>query len=167
MEASLANLYRTILGWVDKVSYVGVVATMALMTALVTAQVVTRYVFNSSIDSADELSRLFFIWAIFLSIPHGVRYGTHVGIDLMVSKLGVKNRGIVFRFVSGLGVFLMAVVIYAATIATIHKWPELMPTINFTAAIYYIAVLICAFHSLLHLLWQVFAGESSVERGTF
>lgn len=167
MEASLANLYRTILGRVDRVSYVGVVITMALMTLLVTAQVVTRYAFNSSIDSADELSRLFFIWAIFLAIPHGVRYGAHVGIDLMVSKLGAKNRAIVFSIVSGLGVFLMAVVMYAATIATIDKWPELMPTINFTAAVYYIPVLICAFHSLLHLLWQVFAGESSIERGAF
>lgn len=163
----MANLYRTILGGIDRASYVGVVITMATMTLLVTAQVVTRYGFNSSIDSADELSRLFFVWAIFLSIPHGVRYGTHVGIDLMVSKLGARNRAIVFRIVSGLGVFLMAVVTYAASIATIDKWPELMPTINFTAAVYYIPVLICAFHSLLHLLLQLFAGESSVERDAF
>ena len=162
METSLANLYRTTLGRVDRFSYAGVVITMSLMTLHVTAQVVTRYAINSTIDSADELSRLFFI-----SSPHGVRYGTHVGIDLMFSKLAAKNREIVFRIVSGLGVFLMAVVTYAATIATIDKWPELMPTINFTAAVYYIPVLICAFHSLLHLLWQVFAGESSVERGTF
>lgn len=160
-------LYRKLIHRVDQVSYVGVVITMAAMTILVTAQVVTRYLFDSSIDSADELSRLFFVWAIFLSIPHGVRFGTHVGIDLMVVRLGKANRDAVFRLVSWLGVLLMGVVTYAAWVAIVDKWPELMPTINFTAAVYYIPVLICAGHSLLHLLLQAFTGESSIERDAF
>ncbi len=161
------TLYRQIVRWVDQASYAGVVITMAAMTILVTAQVVTRYLFDSSIDSADELSRLFFVWAIFLSIPHGVRFGTHVGIDLLVARLGKAKRDAVFRLVSWLGVLLMGVVTYAAWVATVDKWPELMPTINFTAAVYYIPVLICAGHSLMHLLLQAFAGETSVERDAF
>lgn len=160
-------MVKSLLTFCDRATYWGVVLSLGLMTALVTAQVVTRYLLNSSIDSADELSRLFFVWAIFLAIPHGVKYGTHVGIDLLVVKLGVKKREALFRFVSGMSAVLMIVVLYAAIVATIDKWPELMPTLNFTAAIYYIPVTICSAHSLLHLLYQAFNGQSAIARDEF
>lgn len=152
---------------IDRASYWGVVIALGIMTTLVTAQVVMRYGFNSSIDSADELSRLFFVWSIFLAIPHGVKYGTHVGIDLLVSQLGASKKDAVFRWVSVASVLLMMVVLYAAIIATIDKWPELMPTLNFTAAVYYIPVLICAGHSLIHLVIQAVSGQTAIVRDEF
>jgi TRAP-type C4-dicarboxylate transport system permease small subunit len=39
------------------------------MVAVVSAQVALRYGFNRSIDWADEVGRLAFVWAIFLAIP--------------------------------------------------------------------------------------------------
>ena len=42
-----------------------------------------------------------------------------------------------------------------------------MPTLTMTAAVYYIAVLVCAAHSLLHLLVQLAAGPEAVEREGF
>jgi len=49
------------------------VALMAVMCTVVFAQVVLRYVFNSSIDWADEVSRLAFVWTVFLAIPLAIR----------------------------------------------------------------------------------------------
>ena len=49
------SIYRQIVHRVDQASYAGVVITMAAMTILVTAQVVTRYLFDSSIDSAESI----------------------------------------------------------------------------------------------------------------
>src|SRR6187200_3297770 len=57
-------------------------AAVAVMVAVVSAQVALRYGFNRSIDWADEVGRLAFVWAIFLAIPLGVRDGAHIGIDL-------------------------------------------------------------------------------------
>ena len=48
------------------------------MVLVVSAQVVIRYVFNDSLDWADEVSRIAFVWTIFLAIPLGIRDGTHV-----------------------------------------------------------------------------------------
>ena len=62
---------------------------------------------------------------------------------------------------------LMIVVLYAAVVATIDKWPELMPTLNFTAAVYYLPVLICAGHSLMHLLLQASLGQTAISRDEF
>ena len=119
----MSAMLPSFLALVDRTSYWGVVIAMGMMTALVTAQVIMRYGFNSSIDSADELSRLFFVWSIFLAIPHGVKYGTHVGIDLLVARFGAARREIVFRWVSAMSALLMVVVLYAAVVATIDKWP--------------------------------------------
>jgi len=161
------RLFKGLLRQVDRLSFVLIVLAMAAMTLVVSAQVFMRYVMGSSIDSADELSRLFFVWAIFLSIPQGVKYGIHVGIDLLVAGLDPRVRRQLARLMSGFGAVLMAVVLYATVIATADKWQEQMPTLNMTAAVYYIAVLICAAHSLLHLVVQMVAGPEAVERERF
>jgi TRAP-type transport system small permease protein len=161
------RVLRGILRPVDALSYALIVLTMAAMTLLVSAQVFMRYVLGSSIDSADELSRLFFVWAIFLSIPQGVKYGIHVGIDLLVMRLGATSRERLWRAMSAFGAILMTLVLYAAIIATADKWQEQMPTLDMTAAVYYIAVVVCAAHSLVYLLLQVVSGPEAVDREGF
>ena len=70
---------------------------MAGMAMLVSAQVFMRYVMSSSIDAADELSRLFFVWSIFLAIPHGMRRGVHVGIDVIARMLPHRVQDVLHR----------------------------------------------------------------------
>jgi TRAP-type transport system small permease protein len=146
---------EVLLGWtgrVDTVSRWIIVATMSAMAVMVSLQVFWRYVLGSSIDSADEVSRLLFVWVIFLSIPHGVKYSIHVGIDLLVVNLPPSIRDPLYRIVAAASVLLMAAVSYSALVATMDKWQEMMPTLAISAGVYYIPVLISAIHSTLHLL---------------
>ncbi|MCE8040402.1 TRAP transporter small permease subunit [Halomonas sp. MCCC 1A11062] len=136
---------------------------MGLMTIIVSLQVFWRYVLGSSIDSADELSRLFFIWAIFLAIPHGVKHGVHVGIDLFVMMMPVWLRELLFRMMAAIATLLMLLVMIGAWVATIDRWPELMPTLPITSSIYYIAVLICGLHAFLHLALLAWGGSRTWE----
>ncbi|MHA3902710.1 TRAP transporter small permease [Castellaniella sp. WN] len=162
--AGPGSLQRRILsmtGILDRISAVMIMATMATMAAMVSLQVFWRYVLGSSIDSADELSRLFFIWAMFLAIPQGVKYSVHVGIDLFLYAFSPAMRERLFRLVSAAGVVLMAATFYAAWIATADKWQELMPTLPITAAIYYLSVLWCVGHSTLHLLIHTCFGSKA------
>ena len=153
--------FKALLRAMDACSYWFVIATMTAMTLLVTMQVFYRYALSSSIDSADELSRLFFIWAIFLAIPHGVKYGIHVGIDLIVRALRPSLQDLMFRLSSALGAILMVVTLVVSWTATMDKWPELMPTLPITAAVYYIPVLISAGHSFLHLVALTWGGANT------
>jgi len=150
----LINLVRGI----DSLSFWAVVICMALMAALVSAQVFFRYILSSSIDSADELSRLFFVWAMFLAIPHGIKSGVHIGIDVIVRRLAENIRTQLSRLMSLAGAMLMGLV-FVVTISVIgDKWQELMPTMDITAAVYYIAVLIATGHAFLHLLVLAWGG---------
>lgn len=152
---------RSALRQVDRVSWLFVVAAMAGMTSLVVAQVFFRYALSDSIDWAEEFARLFFIWAMFLAIPHGVRRGVHVGIDVVVVMLPDWLKDVLFRVSATLGALLMAVVFYYSWIVTLDTWPELMPTVEVTAAVYYIAVLVAAGHSFMHLSLLAVGGSRS------
>ena len=154
-----STIQRLVMG-LDKASLWVIVFAMAAMTMIVTTQVFWRHVLNSSIDSADELSRLFFVWAMFLAIPHGVKYGVHVGIDLLVGYLPLRGREVMFRLMAAASGALMIAVFIAAWTAADEKWQQLMPTLPITASIFYIAVLICAIHSLLHLALYAWGGSS-------
>ena len=53
-----------------------------------------------------------------------------------------------------LGAAMMAALFWISLGAVASKWQELMPTLPITAAVFYIAVLVCAGHSCLHLVAQ-------------
>ncbi|ATJ84009.1 TRAP transporter small permease [Halomonas beimenensis] len=142
------------LALLDRSSYYAILVAMALMTVLVSAQVFARYVLGTSIDSADELSRLFFVWAIFLAIPHGIKVGIHVGIDALVSLLPKALQDGLARLMAMIAAVFMAALFWISLGAVADKWQELMPTLPVTAAVFYIAVLICAGHCCLHLIAQ-------------
>lgn len=150
---------KRLIGWIDNTTYWGIVVVMAAMSIIVSLQVFLRYMLGSSIDSADELSRLFFVWAIFLAIPHGIKHGVHVGIDLFVMMMPEAVREFLFRFMAALGMVLMVMVMLGGWVATVDRWPELMPTLPMTSAVYYIAVLVCGVHSLLHLALLAWGGS--------
>ncbi len=155
---------RTFKAFIDKmdfVAYWAVNLVMGAMTALVVTQVFFRYVLSSSIDAADELSRLFFVWSIFLAIPHGIKYGIHVGIDLLVRCMPARIQVVLFRVSCIASAILMIVTFTVCWTATMDKWPELMPTLPFTAAVFYIPVLICTGHSFLHLLALTWGGPNT------
>jgi len=147
------------LRWLDKGSYWGITLVMGMMVIIVSVQVVLRYLFGASIDSADELARLFFVWTIFLAIPHGIRHGAHVGIDLVISKLPSVVEEQLFRIMSLVSMFLMIMLMMGAWQAIVDRWPELMPTLPITSAVFYIVLLICAVHSILHLAVLVCGGS--------
>ena len=157
---------KRLIARVDATTYWVIVAAMALMTIFISLQVFWRYVLGSSIDSANELSRLCFVWAIFLAIPHGVRHGVHVGIDLFVMMMPEALREGLFRLTAGLSALLMLMVMLGGWVATVDGWTHLMPTLPVTSSLYFIAVLVCGAHAFLHLVLLAWGGSATWEGDT-
>lgn len=159
------NRYEQLLGYVDRLSWLAIVLAMGSMVILVSVQVFMRYVLSSSIDSAAEISRLLFVWSIFLALPHGIPRGVHVGIDALTSVMPRWLHALVFRLTTLISLALMLCLCDLSANAIADKWQELMPTVDVTAAVYYIPVLICAAHSALHLLVQLVRGVATTNTG--
>src|SRR6266478_1881841 len=104
-----------------------VIAAFTLMVAVVTAQILFRYFLDLSLDWADEIGRLTFVWAAFLGIPHGVKAGAHVGIDFVAKLLPPAPLGWVFRAGCLLNAALMGVVAWQSAVVAHATWDQLMP----------------------------------------
>jgi len=150
--------YAAVLAGLDAVSAWVLILLMAAMVVIVSAQVFARYVLNESIDSADELSRLLFVWSIFLAIPHGVKVGAHIGVDMLMTRLPEPVQDGVHRGVCLLGAVLMATVSYHAVRVANGSWDEPLATLNVPSALLFLSVALGAAHSVLHLVEHAWTG---------
>lgn len=73
--------------WLDLFLKALVVVGNGLMLLLVFAQVVTRYVFSYTPYFGEELARYLFVWVVFLSLPLVARYGGHMCIETLTSRV--------------------------------------------------------------------------------
>jgi TRAP-type transport system small permease protein len=135
-----------------------VIGSMAVMTTVIAAQVFTRYALNLSLDWAEEISRLFFVWSIFFAVPLGVKRGAHVGISLVTDRLPAAMRDGLFRAMSVLAMLLMAVVLYEAAVLTRDQWDEPMATLDYSVGWFMLPLAFGAAHAFLHLLDRALSG---------
>ena len=81
-------------GFVDRIEETLIAALLGLMTLLTFANVIARYVFNSNILWALELTVFMFGWLVLLGAPYAVKKGTHLGVDAVINMLPDRMRKI-------------------------------------------------------------------------
>lgn len=84
----LAKLER----WVTRALEGVIVACLSVMAVLVFGNVVLRYAFDSGLALSEELSRLLFVWLIFLGAILASRQHAHIGFDSLVHRLPAGAR---------------------------------------------------------------------------
>lgn len=75
-------LHRLSDGLYAVVLWIGILSLIA-MTGIVCANIVARFVFNSSIDWGEEISRFLMIWAAMCGAVLAVRAGAHFRMDFV------------------------------------------------------------------------------------
>ena len=130
-------------------------AETVIKLVVVTVQVVLRYAFNSSLDWSDELSRMLFVWCMFLAIPLGIREGAHVGIELLVVHFPDRLRAQLAKACALVSAAMMVVVCWQAVKVSLLTWDELLQTVKLSSNWFMVPVAIAAAHSFLHLLQLV------------
>ena len=151
------TLYSRALDGLDRGARWAIVAGSAVMILIVTAQVVLRYLFNTSIDWSEEVSRLLFVWSMFLAIPLGIREGAHVGIELLTSHIPEGPRAVLAKLCAAVAAAMMLVVVWQTIKVSQVTWDELMQSLNISSGWFMVPVAISAAHSFLHLvqlLWR-------------
>ena len=66
---------------------------LGVMVVAVGANVFLRYVFGTGMPAAEEVSRLMFVWMIFLGAILALRRGAHLGMEILQARLprGVRR----------------------------------------------------------------------------
>ena len=153
----MRQAYSRVLDAVDRLARWAIVIASALMIGIVTLQVALRYGLNTSIDWSEEISRLLFVWSMFLAIPLGIREGAHVGIELLVAHIAPQLREALKKGCAIGGAALMVVVFWQAVKVAAVTWDEMMQSLNLSTNWFMVPVAVAAAHSFFHfiqLLWR-------------
>jgi TRAP-type C4-dicarboxylate transport system permease small subunit len=90
-------------------------ATLAVVFAILAANVALRYVAGTSLASASELPELLFPWMIMAGVVLAAQHGSHIAVVILTQKLGASRR-----WVLAVGSLVVAA-LYAALAVT--AWP--------------------------------------------
>jgi len=89
------------------------IITGALIILLVTAYVLTRYLFKVNFDGFEELCTLIVVWMYFIGSANASREQSHIAADMLglfVKKESVFNKFVIVRH--ALGVIVIAIMLY-------------------------------------------------------
>lgn len=76
-----------------KVLFYACAILMFSMAAVVSAQVLSRYIIGRPFTWSEELARYIFVWMSFLGMAIGIKQGSHVALDILQKKLtGVSKK---------------------------------------------------------------------------
>lgn len=81
---------RSLIFYYDHAEEIILFIMMVIMVIVIFSQVIMRYVFNNSLSWSEELGRYIFIWLSWLGISIGAKYGQHIRIEMLVTRLPFK-----------------------------------------------------------------------------
>lgn len=141
--------------FVDKLAWLALAAAgtaLVLMTAIVGAQVFSRYVLNFSLTFAEPMAIQLMGWFIFLGAAVGVRENFHLGLDLLryVAPPSV-NRILDTISLSLIAVFGLFISWYGFQLAA-RTWDTLIPGLGITGATDFLPLI---FSGLLFTLFAI------------
>ncbi|MDR1625934.1 MAG: TRAP transporter small permease [Spirochaetia bacterium] len=87
-----------------------VAVILAFMVLTVFIEVVMRYIFNSSITSSEELSRILFVWMVFIGIILTLVRNRHVAFDAIQEALPPFLKKI-FKIVTLAGICIVSFIL--------------------------------------------------------
>jgi TRAP-type C4-dicarboxylate transport system permease small subunit len=127
---------------------------MAVMTVLIVAQVILRYVFNDPLTWSEELARIVFIYMTFIGI--GAAYGRrrHMFVDAIVILLPMKIQKAIQSLVVGVGsvFFLVVMVVTIRMIVDLFRSELNTPALEFPMGLVYLIIPL-GFSALITQMW--------------
>jgi TRAP-type transport system small permease protein len=141
-------------------------AALAVMVVLVFGNVVLRYGFNSGITVSEEVSRWLFVWLTFLGAIVAMREHSHLGSDMLVSRLPLIGKKIFF--VAGhLLMLYITWLLFSGALAQVRINVDVQaPVTGASMAILYSTGIVFAAAAALFLiyeLWLALTGKLSEE----
>lgn len=130
---------------------------LAAMVILIFGNVVMRYALNSGITMSEELSRLAFVWLIFLGAALALRDHAHIGIDTLIRALPPKAAKACVLAGYLLMLVACALLIQGSLEQSMLTWSAVTPAAGISMSWFMIPVVVFSVTALLLLGVEAFA----------
>lgn len=126
----------------EKVLNLVMVLALVAMIALVFANVVLRYGFNSGISISVELSRFLFVWVIFLGTVVGLMRHEHLSVTTFSDRLPGRAQAVLRRLVTLVMLICCLMLVKGSYAQTLLNWSDLSPISGIPVGVFYLAGLV-------------------------
>lgn len=144
---------------------VGLVAGMVVMSSLVLANVVLRYGFNSGLAFSVEISRLIFVWIVFVGAVAVMAEGQHLAVTMLSSSLPRSLRRPLALATHGVMLFCCYLIGKGSYSLILINWHNRSPisgvSVGFLYGAGFFFALGCAL-VLLAGLWRIVTGREPI-----
>lgn len=126
---------------VDKLISTVCILIVGAMTALVTYQVVARYLFNSPSAISEVLSRYLFIWLILFGSAYVFGLREHMAISFIKDKFAEKTKVLVDMFIELVTVmFAISIMIIGGYSSAVRQMWQLDSALQIPMGVIYAAI---------------------------
>jgi len=127
--------------WCFKLQTWLMVACLVVMVVLLFGNVALRYLFNSGINASDEVSRLAFVWLIFLGAVIALRDHHHIGVTMLVDRFGPRARRVSHVFCQLLVLWVLWLMAQGSWVQTVIGMGTVLPVTGMRLAVFTTAAL--------------------------
>jgi gluconokinase len=134
---------------------------LALMAGAVFLNVVLRYGFGGGVAASEELSRLLFVWMVFIGATVAYRRGEHMAFTSLLAAL--HGRPLLLR---GLSLLIHALVLLACALLAWGAWQQVLVglgsrsvVLGYPTALLPLPALLCSAAIAAMALRQLFSGQ--------
>lgn len=149
------TVFKKIVEWSVKLACLVVCICGFTLCIFQMAEVFCRYVLGSSIIFVEELSRVLLIWLGFVGASVAMYDKAHVGIDLVINKLGSKSRYVVDTIVLVLIGIYCALILYGSIKLLPNTMRQTMATLGIPKFWAYLSIPVSMTMFLIQLVYSV------------
>lgn len=135
-------------------------ACLAVMAAAVFVNVVLRYGFGSGVAASEELSRLLFVWMVFIGATAAYPRGEHMAFTSFLLPLRSRPRALML-----MAALIRAAVVLAASLVAWGAWQQVRVgmdsqsvVLGYSSALLPLPALLSSVSIALMALWQLLRG---------
>ena len=145
---------------IQRIAEALMVLALAGMVIAVFVNVVLRYLFHTSIVSYEEVSRLLFVWLVAIGAIVAAFEGSHLGFDLVTSRVGPGARQALFWVSQFLIAACMLMLLWGSWEQVEAGWNSYSTVLGYPLALGAAATLVLAVGMLVVVVRNVVQGES-------
>lgn len=144
---------------VDKVLEWFCIFMLAVMTILVTYQVITRYIFKNPSAISEATAQYLFVWLVMLGSALVFGSKDHLEISIVKDKMNPKNRFIVEVLINVcLCIFAIVVCVYGGFTGVSRQMSTLDAALGIPVGFIYLSIPLCGIAMVFYSIYNTMLG---------
>lgn len=156
-------MYDKFLHYLGKLIEAGLILGSVVLVGIVTAEVVLRKGFGTSLIITEELARYMLVWLVFLAGALGIRDKSHIRINALVKHLNPRLQVILALCAHGISLIFLVLLLIESIRILPRQFSQMCITFDVSIFYFYLAIPIgCVLMALFLVpkIREVLAGKA-------